>query len=498
MDALSALLCLLLVLITLYWALIGRSKSHNLPPGPKGWPLFGSIFQISATDSHKDFLKLSEQYGDVIAVNMAGNPVVVLNSADAIREAFFSTTTRDVFAGRPRSFYAKYSDRGPSLLFTGFCKEMMQQRKIYMKTLKMYGEEGMVLENIIRDEIQIVVKKIRERRGQPIDIGALVIPALANIILTVMSGKSFEYDDPALLATLEFELYNVQMLTGHIATIMSAFPFLRHIPLGYGKLFKGHRRSYDTLVYYFVTLAKEAFDPATSRGLVADLFRLQSEYPWITDDKIKGALRDCVGAGIGTTRGTILAFFLVILHKPVVMSKIQSEISSVIGRCRAPCVADRVKMPYTEAVVMELLRYISHVPMGAPHSTVDDVTFRGYVIPAKTTVLTNLWAVHHDDRIWEEPWEFLPERFLDEEGNVVPPEHKNRRNWLVFGTGRRACPGEYFGRSRVFLFITTLLQQFNFRPCAEHPLPSHDPRGYTTGITLHPPRYYLLADDAQM
>lgn len=187
MDALTALLCLVTVLIILYWALVDRSKTRNLPPGPKGWPLFGSILQISPTDSHKDLLKLSKQYGDVVALNMAGNTVVVLNSADAIRDAFYSAATRDVFAGRPLNFYAKYSDRGPSILFTNFSKEMMQQRKIYMKALKMYGEEGMVLEKIIMDEIQLVVRKIREYKGRPLDISTLVIPALANIILTVVS-----------------------------------------------------------------------------------------------------------------------------------------------------------------------------------------------------------------------------------------------------------------------------------------------------------------------
>lgn len=43
-------------------------------------------------------------------------------------------------------------------------------------------------------------------------------------------------------------------------------------------------------------------------------------------------------------------------------------------------------MPYTMAAIFELLRYISHVPIGVPRVTTADVTLRGYVIPAKTKV----------------------------------------------------------------------------------------------------------------
>lgn len=66
--------------------------------------------------------------------------------------------------------------------------------------------------------------------------------------------------------------------------------------------------------------------------------------------------------------------------------KIQEEIDNVIGRDRLSSLKDRANMPYTMAAIFELLRYISHVPLGLPHLTTEDVMFRGYLIPANTTV----------------------------------------------------------------------------------------------------------------
>ena len=65
----------------------------------------------------------------------------------------------------------------------------------------------------------------------------------------------------------------------------------------------------------------------------------------------------------------------------VLSAKVQEEIDRVIGRHRSPCMQDRSHMPYMDAVVHEIQRYIDLVPTNLPHAVTRDVKFRNYLIP---------------------------------------------------------------------------------------------------------------------
>lgn len=102
--------------------------------------------------------------------------------------------------------------------------------------------------------------------------------------------------------------------------------------------------------------------------------------------------------------------------------QVQKEIDLVAGTNKAPCLEDKCKMPYTEAVLHEILRFCSVAPLGIFHATSKDTVVRGYSIPQGTTVITNLYSVHFDEKYWSNPEVFSPERFLDSSGQFVKKE----------------------------------------------------------------------------
>lgn len=57
--------------------------------------------------------------------------------------------------------------------------------------------------------------------------------------------------------------------------------------------------------------------------------------------------------------------------------------------------------------------------------------FRGYTIPKGTVIIPNLWSVHRDPTVWEEPDDFNPSRFLDDQGNLLRKEC-----FIPFGIGK--------------------------------------------------------------
>ncbi len=97
-----------------------------------------------------------------------------------------------------------------------------------------------------------------------------------------------------------------------------------------------------------------------------------------------------------TSKGALVAMFLAFLHHPHVQENIYHEIDAKIGS-RDPVLEDRTSLPYTEATILELLRFISHAVLGVPHMCREDITVRGYFIPKNSMVcLNNILPIGED------------------------------------------------------------------------------------------------------
>lgn len=110
------------------------------------------------------------------------------------------------------------------------------------------------------------------------------------------------------------------------------------------------------------------------------------------------------------------------IHHPDVQTKVQAEIDNVVGMGRFPSLADRSKLPYTEATIMELQRISSISPTAGMHACAEDVMFHGYRIPKGVTIFPNMDSVLKDKAIWGDPDTFRPERFMDGDGHLLKKE----------------------------------------------------------------------------
>ncbi|CAG2181413.1 unnamed protein product, partial [Oppiella nova] len=99
--------------------------------------------------------------------------------------------------------------------------------------------------------------------------------------------------------------------------------------------------------------------------------------------------------------------------------RIHEEIDSVVGRDRSPCYADRLHMPFTQAFINESFRYKTLFPLNLMRRSVEDSSILGHFVPKNTRILSNIWAVHHDHKVWDNPDKFNPNRFLTDDGREV-------------------------------------------------------------------------------
>jgi len=113
-------------------------------------------------------------------------------------------------------------------------------------------------------------------------------------------------------------------------------------------------------------------------------------------------------------------------------------------------------MPYTESLLAEIFRCSSIVSFGVPHRALTDMKINGYDIKKDTVLMANIHYIHYNKKIWGDPLNFRPERFLSADGKTF----KKHDALVAFSVGRRQCLGESLARDTLFLFITNIFQQF--------------------------------------
>ncbi|KAJ6848994.1 uncharacterized protein M6B38_271570 [Iris pallida] len=163
-----------------------------------------------------------------------------------------------------------------------------------------------------------------------------------------------------------------------------------------------------------------------------------------------------ITAGTDTSAGTMEWVLSLLLNHPEVLKKVRAEMDTHVGHDRLLADSDLPNLPYLHNVIKETLRLFPAGPLLAPHESSTECNVAGYDIPRGTMLLVNVYAIHRDPDVWEDPTSFRPERF---EGDGA--ESKGFKH-IPFGFGRRGCPGELVGTRIMGLALGSLIQCFEW------------------------------------
>jgi cytochrome P450 len=115
------------------------------------------------------------------------------------------------------------------------------------------------------------------------------------------------------------------------------------------------------------------------------------------------------------------------------------------------------KMTYLDAFMKEVLRLFPPAGM-IVRNTVEEMTFNGAKIPARTRLLIPIHLLHRHPLYWKDPESFEPERWLQDDH---PASH--RYGYLPFSDGPRNCIGSYFAEMEAKLIMAPLIREFLFQ-----------------------------------
>ncbi|XP_053236393.1 cytochrome P450 2K6-like [Podarcis raffonei] len=458
-EQIPALCLLILTIIFIWkWGSFWNRSSKNLPPGPTPLPLVGNLHMMDLKRPYRTMLKLSKEHGPIFRIQMGFQKMVVLTGYETVKEALVNQA--DAFAERATIPIFEDHARGFGVVFS-HGENWKAMRRFSLSTLRDYGMGKRSIEDRIVEECSVLIKTFESYQGQPFETTTIMNAAVANIIVSILLNKRFEYDDATFRKLLKLVNENLQLFGSPSVMLYNIFPALGSL-LGARKTILQNKDEMHTFINTTFIQHLRDLDENDQRSLIDSFLLKQQEEKdkpngYFHNENLRSLVSNLFAAGMETTATTLRWGLLLMMKYPEIQNKVQEEIAKVVGSSQ-PRIEHRTKMPYVDAVIHEIQRFSDIVPTNIPHATTVDVTLKGYFIPKGTHIMPLLTSVLHDESQWEKPYQFYPEHFLDSEGKFI-----KRDAFMPFSAGRRACLGENLAKMELFLFFTSLLQRFTFQ-----------------------------------
>jgi cytochrome P450 len=296
-----------------------------------------------------------------------------------------------------------------------------------------------------------------------------------SVIHTLTFGIRAELGDSILSEVQQIERNIVEAGTFG-KWIVDAFPFLNHLPA-------------PLAPWKRIAEANHEFEKAVhlknmKRGLDSKAWNWTKEFTRSVDGKNMDTVEMAydlgilAGAGVTTTAGVLQVFVLAAVSNPDIMLEARKELDAVVGTNRLPTFDDRTRLPFVHACMKEVFRWRTILPCTFPHHIKVEDEYRGYRIPANSTIVPLQWCMNHDERNFSDPHRFDPARWLKSGAEEL--------RYHAFGFGRRICPGRHMAENSVFLGIARLLWAYDIKPDSDWQYDDNawDPQFFTRPLDL--------------
>ncbi|XP_050214608.1 cytochrome P450 81Q32-like [Mercurialis annua] len=446
--------------------------NKNLPPSPGlALPIIGHLY-LFKKPLHRTFAAISKKHGPILFLKFGSRPVVLVSSPEAAEECF--TKNDVVFANRPKLLAGKHLGYDyTTLVWASYGDHWRNLRRIAAVEL-LSSNRIQMFYNIRLDEIRSLARSLfRESKDAgkfiTVDVKSTVFEFTLNVLMRMIAGKRYYVQDTAELGDgKKFkEIVAETFLVSGSSNIGDFVPMLKWV--GLTKIenrLQALQASRDTFMQDLIEEHKSVSSDDDSgsgkkcKTMIDVLLELQKQEPeYYTDEIIRGMMLVLLTAGSDTSSGTLEWALTLLVNNPEALIKAREEMDKNIGQSKLLEDSDIDNLPYLQGIINETLRMKPAAPLIPAHESSQECTLGGYKIPRGTMLLVNMFAVHNDPNLWEEPTKFKPERYLKEDGLGY--------KLLPFGAGRRRCPGEGFALKNIGLALGTLVQCFEWERIGE-------------------------------
>ncbi len=373
------------------------------------------------------------------------------------------------FAGRVATNLTRYIELNNSVLAMQPSDRWNHIRKLSHRYMKQFGDGMSRLEEILQWNADDMLEELESNVGQPIDTLDILKMTSLRSITVLLLGRALEKEDGLLSMLLKYEkdIMSVTEVTPAVL-LMNIFPWLVHMPLSVSRKVRDFKRfQADCWARIKEMQAQDGGESLTSVLLEATGLHDAHTSGKISEAEAKMSSLILILAGVTTTARALYFMLNAMAFRTDIQNKVREEIRTVMSQDGVSRISiqQRSKMPYLRATILECLRAYDPARTTGPHTPVSDTELPGIgTIPKGTFVRVNIWTLHHDEEFWGDPDVIRPERFLDDDGKLLPPDHPNRKHLLPFGAGPRVCLGEVFAMARLFLWTAAVINKFEITP----------------------------------
>jgi cytochrome P450 len=407
----------------------GEVTMSRLPPGPPYPSLIQGVGMWTRPFAYSE--RCRARYGKRFTVRFpAAPPFVVLSDPDEVKEVFMAPP--DILhPGEGARVLEPVVGKNSVILLDEAAH--MEQRKLVLPAF--HGEKMARLGGLMAEVAEREVGEWPRGEGTPLQ------PRMQHLTLEIILRAVFGLDPGPRLDRLRERLSGMLAFGDRPISLAPPDPdgWVTKILERFGPFAEFARLQRETDELIFELIDERRADDGERDDVLAMLLeaRHEDDSP-MSAQELRDELMTLLVAGHETTASSLSWAFERLARSPRVLSRLVAELDSDGDA-------------YLVATIQETLRRRPVLPNVEPRLVKEPFEVGGWTYPMGVCLVPNAYLIHHDPEIYPDPYEFRPERFLDE-----PP---GTYTWIPFGGGRRRCIGASFAMLEMQIVIRTVLER---------------------------------------
>ncbi|KID95199.1 cytochrome P450 phenylacetate 2-hydroxylase, partial [Metarhizium majus ARSEF 297] len=437
-------------------------KIKGLPEIP-GVPIFGNLIELG-TDHARVAQRWARKYGPVFQTRLGNRRIIFVNSYETVK--YFWITHQSSLISRPmfHTFHSVVSSsQGFTIGTSPWDESCKRRRKAAATALNRPATQSYM--PILDLESTVSIKELLEdcKGGtRPVDPINYVARFALNTSLTLNYGYRI---DGSVDSELLHEVTHVEREISNFRSTSNNWQ--DYVPLlrlwgAQNSSAQEYRLRRDKYLSDMLDRLKAEIAKGTDKPCITGTI-LKDPEAKLNLAEVKSICLTMVSAGLDTVPGNLIMgmAFLSTKEGQAVQAKALKAIEDVYpeGDAWEKCLVEE-KVPYITALVKEVLRYWTVIPICLPRTSIRDIPYKDTVIPAGTTFFMNAYAADYDEERFKIPEKFIPERFL-EDTEVGTPHY-------AYGAGSRMCAGSHLANRELYTAYIRLITAFEMFP-SENP-----------------------------
>ncbi|KVH98298.1 cytochrome P450 81D1-like [Cynara cardunculus var. scolymus] len=467
MEGLHLYLLLLILACSLFNKYV-VPKIKNLPPTPLSALTVIGYLCFFKQPIHRTLAQIASRHGSILLLHFGCRRVLLISSSSAAEELF--TKNDAAFANRPKLLPGKvFGHNYTNLAWAPHGALWCHLRRVSLLEILPFHRLPAQNESCT-EEVRLLLGRLFHSEEKVIELKPMFLNLVLDVMMRMFAGKRYctkkmaEGDVTQPISLLDYVTRSFRMTTGE-PDVGYFMPILKLLGLrGLEQRCNDLQKKGDLLMDSIIhELKTRMLGSGEKEDKVIEflLARQQDDPKLYPDEMIKGLVLVLTSAGTETSAGIMEWAFSLLLNHPEVLHKAQNEIENYVRNDRFLQPSDIEHLPYLSCIVKETLRMYPVAPLLVPHESSKECTISGYNVPKGTMLILNVWAIHHDPKIWDEPMKFKPERFEKVTGK------RDAFKLMPFGYGRRSCPGKHMAVRVISLALGSLIHCFDWERVSE-------------------------------